>query len=342
MSQEPSNNPAALEPSAEDQFLEKNFKKILLACVLVVVLLGAYGLIQHNRNLAAEAEAEAFTSAKTIDDCDLVIRKHPGTVAAANALLVKADLQWEKNEKSSSVATLKEFTTQFPKHPFHAQTLLAIASKQEAMGDKSDARAGYEQIIASHPNTELAQLAQIRLGDLHWAEGKEDEAKKAYEEATAKFPGLTAFEKEAQTRLEWIAAALPTKEVDPPPAPKPDPKATPPAAGLPAIPGMPGISLKPAESGIGATINPAEALKTPAPAMRQPDQNTPPPPPAPPATPAAPAAPKSATSPAVEVPAPPKPPATPPAAPAATPQPPAPPAAAPAPATPPPAPAPDK
>ncbi|MBL9131450.1 MAG: hypothetical protein JNG86_09640, partial [Verrucomicrobiaceae bacterium] len=192
---------------------------------------------------------------------------------------------------------------------------------------------GYEQIIASQPNTELAQLAQIRLGDLFWAEGKEDEAKKAYEEATKKFPGLTAFQNESENRLNWIAASLPTKEVDPPPAPKPDPKATPPAAGLP---GMPNINLKAAESGIGATIAPPGAATKPL--MLTPGPATPPAPPTPP-----PSLPKSATSPAVEVPATPAPaapaPTPAPAAPAPTP-PPAPATTPAAPASPPPAPAP--
>lgn len=306
MSQEPSNNPAAFDPSSEEQALNSQFKKILMLFGVIVAGLAAYGLIKHNARVAAEEAAEAFTSAKTADDCDLVVKKHPGTPAAANALLLKATLHWEKNEKSSSIEALKAYLAQHKDHAFYKETLLTLATRLEAMGEKGEAKAAYERVIAELPGSELAQLSQIRLGDMLWADGKEEEAKKAYEEAGSKFPGVTAFEGDSKTRLDWIAANLPTKEVDPPPAPKPDPK---------AAPAMPNLKLNSVKGGLSPTIKIGDA-----PAMTQPAPPagaTPsiPPPPAPisappaampkPATPPAPApeVPKSATSPAVQVPA---------------------------------------
>ncbi|MFM2168565.1 MAG: hypothetical protein RIS79_2936 [Verrucomicrobiota bacterium] len=324
MSQEPTNNPAAFAPSAEEQALNSQFKKILAVCGVIVAGLSAYGIIQHNARVAAEAAAEAFTGAKTADDCDLVVKKHAGTPAAANALLLKSTLHWEKNEKTSAVEALKTYLAQHKDHAFYKETLLTLATRLEAMGEKSEAKAAYERVIAELAGSELAQLAQIRLGDMLWADGKEDDAKKAYEEAGSKFPGVTAFEGDGKTRLEWIAANLPTKEVDPPPAPKPDPKAA------PATPAMPNIKLNSVEGGLSPTIKIGDA-----PAMLQPAAGGPgsPTSPAPVTVPAAgsPGAPKllepapklevpqSATSPAVQVPA-----AAPPAAPAPTQVPPAP------------------
>jgi predicted negative regulator of RcsB-dependent stress response len=322
VSQEPSNNPAAFDPSAEEQALNSQFKKILLLFGVIVAGLAAYGLIKHNARVAAEQAAEAFTSAKTADDCDLVVKKHPGTPAAANALLLKATLHWEKNEKSSSIEALKTYLAQHKDHAFYKETLLTLATRLEAMGEKSEAKAAYERVIAELPGSELAQLSQIRLGDMLWADGKEEEAKKAYEEAGTKFPGVTAFEGDGKTRLDWIAANLPTKEVDPPPAPKPDPKAA------PAAPAIPGLKLDSVEGGLSPTIKLGDV-----PAMTQPAPPAGaapsiPPPPAPisapppsmpkPAAPPAPATPapevpKSATSPAVQVPATPPAPAAPPA-----------------------------
>lgn len=331
MSQEPSNNPAAFAPSAEEQALNSQFKKILMLFGVIVAGLAAYGFIQHNARIAAEEAAEAFTGAKTADDCDLVIKKHAGTPAAANALLLKSTLHWEKNEKTSAVEALKAYLAQHKDHAFYKETLLTLATRLEAMGEKSEAKAAYERVIAELPGSELAQLAQIRLGDMLWADGKEDEAKKAYEEASSKYPGITAFEPDGKTRLEWIVASLPTKEVDPPPAPKPDPN---------AAPAMPNIKLNSVEGGLSPTLKIGDA-----PAMLQPPAGvpsaptapkpvtappsaTPPAPPAPPtldaakpATPPAPKpeVPKSATSPAVQVPpspAPVTPPAPAPAAPA--------------------------
>ena len=308
MSQEPTNNPAAFAPSSEEQALNSQFKKILMLFGVIVAGLAAYGLIKQNARVAAEEAAEAFTSAKTADDCDLVVKKHPRTPAAANALLLKATLHWEKNEKSSAVEALKAYLSQHKDHAFYKETLLTLATRLEAMGEKGEAKAAYECVIAELPGTELAQLAQIRLGDMLWADGKEEDAKKAYEEAGSKFPGVTAFEGDGKTRLDWIAANLPTKEVDPPPAPKVEPKAT------PAAPAIPGLKLNSVEGGLSPTIKIGDA-----PAMQQPAPPagaTPSIPPAPisaspapapkSATPPAPApdVPKSATSPAVQVPAP--------------------------------------
>jgi predicted negative regulator of RcsB-dependent stress response len=318
VSNEPSNNPAAFEPSAQEQALNGQFKKILLLFGVIVAGLAAYGIIQHNARTAAEAAAEAFTGAKTVDDCDLVVKKHPGTPAAANALLLKATLHWEKNEKSSSVEALKAYLAGHKDHAFYKETLLTLATRLEAMGEKSEAKGAYERVISELAGSELAQLSQLRLGDMLWADGKEEEAKKAYEEAGTKYPGVTAFEGESKTRLEWIAANLPTKEVDPPPAPKPDPKAA------PASPALPNIKLNSVEGGISPTIKlgdapamlqPPAGVPTsptaPAPISAPPAATPPTPKPAVPALePAKPASatpklevPKSATSPAVQVPA---------------------------------------
>lgn len=272
-----------------EKFLEDNFRKILWLFVMVVVALIAYGFIHHQNTVKANEAAEEFTSAKTVEDCDLVISHHPGTNAAANALLLKADLLWDQNKKSSAVDALKEFTTKHAEHPLFVNALLSLGSKFDAMGERKEAQAVFERITREFPATAAAPLAQVRLGDLLWADGKAAEAKKAYEDVTLKFPEVAEFQTLAQDRLNWIAAALPTKEVDAPPAPKP---AAAPGAP-PAVPGMPKLNIKPPADGIGATIAPPGSI-SPAPAM--PAAATPPAQaPAPAATATPPSAPKPAT-----------------------------------------------
>jgi predicted negative regulator of RcsB-dependent stress response len=310
VSTEPTNNPAALELSPDEQNLEKGFKKLVWLALIIIAAVAVWGLISHNQRVAAEEAAEAFTTAKTIEDCDNVIQKHAGTAAAGNALLLKATLHWDKNEKTSSIEALQKFVSQHASHPAYGQTLLSIATKQEAMGDKTAAKASFERVISELGGSDLAQLAQIRLGDMLWADGKADEARKAYEAATKDFPGIAAFEDLSKTRLEWLDAGLPTKEVDPPPAPKPveAPKTPSISSG---VPGLPEMKLS---SSITPPSNSAviEGSKPSLPTL--PAASVPPP-----------AAPKSATSPPVEVPA------TKPAAPAAPAAPAPPPPAAPKP-----------
>jgi tetratricopeptide (TPR) repeat protein len=290
-----------------EKFLDDNFRKLVWLFAFVVIAIIAYGFIRHQSTLKANEAAEAFTSAKTIEDCDLVISRYAGTNAAANALLLKADLLWDQNKKTTAVEVLKEFTSKQTSHPLFVHTLLGLGTKLDAMGERKEAQAIFERIVNEFASHEAAPLAQVRLGDLLWADGKQDEAKKAYEDLAVKFPDMAEFQSVSQDRLGWIAASLPTKEVDPPPAPKVELK----PGDVPAIPGMPKINLTPGAGGIGATIAPP-AMLTPTPAA---------------ATPAA--VPTPAPSPAAPVPAPQSAPT--PAAPAPTP---APAAAVPAPAAP--------
>ncbi len=299
-----------------EKFLEDNARKLVWLFIIAVVAIIAFGVIKHQNTLKANEAAEAFTGAKTVEDCDLVISRYPGSNAAANALLLKADLLWDQNKKSSAVEALKEFTTKDASNPLAVFALLGLGSKLDAMGETKEAQAIFERITNEFASSEAAPLAQVRLGDLLWAQGKADEAKKAYEELAVKFPDMPGFQTISQNRLGWIAASLPTKEVDAPPAPKVEPK---PAA---AVPGLPNIKLNAANSGIGATIAPSVApvpVTVPAPVTPAPST---PAPSAAPTTPAAPvpAAPASPATPppAAAAPAPAAPPATPaPAAPSA-------------------------
>lgn len=279
-----------------EKFLEDNFRKLVWLFAFLVIAIIAYGFIRHQSTLKANEAAEAFTSAKTVEDCDLVISRYSGTNAAANALLLKADLLWDQNKKTTAVEVLKEFTSKNSSHPLFVHTLLGLGTKLDAMGDRKEARAIFERIVNEFASNEVAPLAQVRLGDLLWADGKQDEAKKAYEDLAVKFPDMAEFQSVSQERLGWIAAALPTKEVDPPPAPKVEPK----PADVPAIPGMPKLNLTPGAGGIGATIAPP-AMLTPTPAVTTPAAV---PTPAPsPAAPAPVPAPQPAPTPAVPAPA---------------------------------------
>lgn len=309
-----------------EKFLEDNARKLVWLFIIAVVAIIAFGVIKHQNTLKAKEAAEAFTGAKTVEDCDLVISRYPGSNAAANALLLKADLLWDQNKKSSAVEALREFTTKDASNPLAVFALLGLGSKLDAMGETKEAQAIFERITNEFASSEAAPLAQVRLGDLLWAQGKADEAKKAYEELAVKFPDMPGFQTISQNRLGWIAASLPTTEVDAPPAPKVEPK---PAA---AVPVMPNIKLNAANSGIGATTAPVTVPAPAAPSAPAPAAATMP---APATTPAAAPAPAPAAAPAT--PTTPAPSPTAPPAPAAAPVTPAP--APSAPATPAPAPA---
>ncbi|MCX6854636.1 MAG: tetratricopeptide repeat protein [Verrucomicrobia bacterium] len=236
--------------SSMETFLEENFKKILFVCIAAIIGFVLYGVVNYmNRAKAIEA-GEAYASAKTVEDLDVVISKYAGSLSAGNALLQKADLLWEQNKKTTSVDILKEFADKYKTHPLLSQALLALGGKQESTGNRSDAKLAFDRIVTEFPTSDVAALAQVRLGDLLWADGKEEEAKKIYDGLAAKFPGVAnAILDQGQNRLQWIAAKLPTKEVDGPPKPKVDP-----AAATPSIPGMPNFKVN-SPAGLSPTIS---------------------------------------------------------------------------------------
>lgn len=275
--------------TATEAFLEKNFRKIVIGAVAVIAVASVGGLVRYKSHQTAVEAGEQLTAAKTVEDCDIVIQKYPGSNAAGNALLLKADLLWKANKKDSAVGTLQEFTKNFPKHPFYQSGLLGLASKLESTGDKAGAKAIYERFNGEFGKSEFTSVAQVRLADILWADGKEDEAKKLLELLPSKHPGEMSVEM-TQQRLDLIAAGLPTREVDGPPQPKKEDKPADPKAG-PGVTGALGqpIEIKPGnikpiklEAGLGAPNVPAG---TPVPGEFKPQ--TPPKPPVPPPAPAA-------------------------------------------------------
>ncbi|MCE9519975.1 MAG: tetratricopeptide repeat protein [Verrucomicrobia bacterium] len=222
----PTDPPVALSAESRiERFLEENFKKVVLALLLVVALLAGWFTSRHftaQRNLEA---AEKFSSSTSVEECDVVIQKYPGSTAAGNALLQKADLLWQQGKKQSSIDTLQEFLKTMSAHSLRASTTIALGTKQAAMGDKDAARATFETFLKNSPQDELAPAADIQLGDLLWQDGKDAEAKKHYDSLLQKYPGKMAmFTQSLDERLQLMGSALPQIEVaGPPPAPKPAP-----------------------------------------------------------------------------------------------------------------------
>jgi TolA-binding protein len=242
---------------AWEQFLDKNFKKLVLLFLAIIAVLVVLGLGRHFSRQAEVKAGEAFAAAKSVEDLDAVIAAHTGGRAAGNALLQKAELLWEQNKKTTSVDALREFINTHKEHPLLPQALLGLGSKLESLGQRSEAKPVFERIVNEFGKTDLAALAEIHLGDIAWADGKEDEAKKIYEGLPAKFASNgtdNPFLSQGESRLEWIAAKLPTKEVDGPPKPKVEPK---PAA---TTPGAPVIKLNSANGNpLSPTVQPAGA-----------------------------------------------------------------------------------
>lgn len=258
------------QSSAYEAWLERNFKKLLVLTLVFVLAVAAYFLIRLRTEAVAREAGAAFTSADTVEALDAVISKYPGSLAAANSLLKKAELLWGKNQKDSAVGALRQFLESFPKHPLAGPAKLSLGSRLEEMGEKAEARKIYEELVTTAADSEVTPLAELRIGDLLWSEGKLDEAKAIYSGLPAKYPGTNQpFFEQSQERLKWASADLPTKEVDPPPPP-PAPEgaeagkpkeaaaAAPGAATLPPI----NLSAPGAPAPVGITVTPEGGVTT--------------------------------------------------------------------------------
>src|SRR4051812_31935852 len=151
---EPAVQAAPLSPT--EQFLERNFKKIIWGLALVAAALLVVAVSRHFSRQSELEAAAAFTSAKTVEDCDIVAQKYAGRKAAGNALLLKASLLWDAGKKESSVAALQDFIKNQPEHPLLPDAQVALGSKQALLGDKDAARKTLEAVVKDHGKSEAA------------------------------------------------------------------------------------------------------------------------------------------------------------------------------------------
>lgn len=246
-----------------EDYLDANFRKLVYLCIALILGTAAFFFLKYRSQVAAEEAAMAATAVMNVEDCDIVLQKYKGTVAAGNALLSKSKLLWDQNKKDKAVEALRDFTTSYKDHPFYVQALLSLGSRLEALGTKeaAEAKTIFEKIVSEHKNSEVAGLAQIRIADLLWSEGKEDDARKIYDELPRKFIGQ--FVDRVTERTEWINSTLPTKEVEGPKVP--DALKAP--ATAPGGANAPAINLTPGKNGSPfGTSKPFEVKAQPAPA----------------------------------------------------------------------------
>ena len=195
-----------------EQALEKNQTPIIAGvCVALIGSAGYFSIKELSKSKRAAANL-AFTQASTIEDYNLVIQDHGGSVAAGNAYLAKAQLMIDEDKSDEAHQVLRKFIEQYEKHPRYVQGVVALASLTEESGKNDDARAHYQNIVDNHGDSELAPYAQLRIGDLLLAEGKEDEARKVFQQIASTYPrtGQTWLIKVDQ-RLERLGDS---REVD--------------------------------------------------------------------------------------------------------------------------------
>jgi tetratricopeptide (TPR) repeat protein len=237
--EKPSDNPAG-EPeeiealAASDAAkvmdgIERNRNKILIgAAVLALAICGALvaSQIKKQKELDAANAYSAALSKKEIAAFDGVAVSFPGTPAAGNAMLSKAELQIDQGKPEDAGATLEAFLNDFSGHARYAQGLFALANLYHTSGDAEKAKSFYEKTIEVQEDGELTPLARIRLGDLALEAGDKATAEQRYEESYTLHPGNPFFEY-SQDKIALLKVGNPPVVERPAPEPESEQAAEP-------------------------------------------------------------------------------------------------------------------
>ncbi len=211
-------------PGAFEQFLERNQK--LLAVLAVLVALGAVAFvvmrgINHSQQTAA---AHAFFKAADASALQQVTTDHVGSPAAASAMLLLAERQWQDGQKEKSVETLRNFVSEHPSHAAIGTAKASLGSKLMATGSNDAAAEAFRSLTEDPAQSFIAPFAWISLGDIAREGGDKAKARECYTQAKAEEQVASGFAQAATDRIAMLDSDAPVPTDPPaPPAPKESP-----------------------------------------------------------------------------------------------------------------------
>jgi TolA-binding protein len=205
---------------------EQNRNKILIGFALATIIICAVlisGQLKRQKHLDAARAYSAALEKKEVASFDAVIIEHPGSLAAGNAMISKAELLSDQGKPEDARSTLETFVSDYSEHPRHAQGLFALGNLYHVSGDREKAADFYQQSIDAAPDAEMTPLARIRLGDLALEAGDKDAADQRYQESFTLHPG-NRFIDYAEEKIALLKVGNPPAVKRPAPEPEPKPE----------------------------------------------------------------------------------------------------------------------
>lgn len=255
-------------PSKFEQFLDHHQKKLIVAAILIALGVVAYVVWVGLEEAKQHDAGSALVKADKLADYQDVIKAHPGSHAAATAMPLLADMQWQDSQPDA-IKTLQDFLAQHPEHPAAHTASVSLGLRLLEQRKTDDAKEILSAIAESHPDSYIAPLACIALGDIAKAKGELTNAKTWYEKARGDSERGNAFLDMANGRIAIVNAKPPVKiKPAPPKPPAAPPIPAPPAAeSAPAANDKPDTDAKPDETPLPAPqldVPDAPEDKTPA------------------------------------------------------------------------------
>lgn len=254
-----------------EAFLERNFKTVVTGVATAAVLATGWLLWRHQHQKSLLEQAEAFTSAETLDDYQKVINSFPRTQAAGNAQYMVANLLAQNNDHTGALKELDKFLAEYPKHPLVEQAELRRALLTIEAGETQKGLDQLEAFLAKYPQSPFRGLALLRKGDALYALGQKDKAIEVYTQMTeggmlATTSGKPARD-EAYQRLERAKLTPPTEVEFQPESAAP--------SDSPSAPVTPDTEIKAPALSLDAPEQQAESVSLEAPAEEAPASEAP-------------------------------------------------------------------
>ena len=226
-------------PSQFEQFLEKNFKKLIALALLIILAVSAFVIMRQLGDAKAREAGNALLAAEDPDALRAVSKDYPDSASGGTAQVLLADQLWHEGKEEEAVQTLESFLSSNNDHPASSQAQFALASIAFKKGETDKARSNYEAVLNNGAAKALHPLALVALGDIAKAAGDEEKARSYYNQKIENYSNY-ADQNLASTRLSLVGVDAPVKVGPPEPTPTPAPALAPtPLAPVPATPATP-------------------------------------------------------------------------------------------------------
>src|SRR5260221_756088 len=176
-------------------------KKITIAAVAIIAIIGVLLYRQYQSSAQAEQAASMLTNARDTGSLEQVIRDFPNSSTAAEAMSRLADAYYRSGKYTEAASTYERIIREFPSHVLAQSAKLGQATVLEAQGNTEGAKAQYLQIINSGPNSYVTTAAKMGLARCLQAGGQNKEARQLYEEGLALGQNSPWF---TQAYLQWV------------------------------------------------------------------------------------------------------------------------------------------
>lgn len=168
--------------------------------------------------VAAQLAIPGGARSETAEAYVKVANEHPGTVAAARAVLQAGAVFFAQAKYGDAQTQFQRFLRDNPESPHRAQALLGNAACLDALGKADEAAAAYQGLFQQQPGSVVAPQAKFAQARIYESQNKLPQALALYEEL-ARTEAAGSIANEAGVRAEELHQKLPKPAPAAPAAP---------------------------------------------------------------------------------------------------------------------------